>query len=156
MQNNYESAIAFVFFILFIGVAIWISLLHQPSGKIQLLSNTSAIIIGIGLLILNLAIAGASLINIKDSWRVGVIEDQKTELITTGIYQFTRNPYFVSYLIMLIAYTIILQNWILLILSIFGFFVIARMIKKEEKYLYSIHGDVYLQYKTRVPRYLII
>jgi protein-S-isoprenylcysteine O-methyltransferase Ste14 len=30
------------------------------------------------------------------------------------------------------------------------------MIKKEEKYLFLIHGDTYLQYKLSVPRYLLL
>ncbi|MCP4370343.1 MAG: isoprenylcysteine carboxylmethyltransferase family protein [Deltaproteobacteria bacterium] len=92
----------------------------------------------------------------KDSWRVGVLEDQKTELVTTGIYRFTRNPYFVSYFLMFAAYTVLLQNLILFGLSILGFLIVHKMIMKEEKYLYSVHGDTYEQYKTKVPRYMII
>lgn len=45
---------------------------------------------------------------------------------------------------------------ILLGLSIMGFIFTNLMIKKEEKYLYSVHGEVYMQYKKRVPRYIII
>ena len=29
-------------------------------------------------------------------------------------------------------------------------------IKKEEKFLYTVHGDAYVQYKMNVSRYLII
>jgi len=94
--------------------------------------------------------------NLKDSWRVGVLEDQKTELVTTGIYRFTRNPYFVSYFLMFAAYTVLLQNFILFGLSILGFLFVPKMIMKEEKYLYSVHGDAYVEYKTKVPRYVII
>ena len=96
------------------------------------------------------------MIHLKDSWRVGVLEEQKTELITTGIYRFTRNPYFVSYLLTLVAYTVLLQNVILLGLSIVGFGCVHRMVMKEEAYLYSVHGDAYLQYKMKVPRYIIL
>ena len=94
--------------------------------------------------------------NLKDSWRVGVLEDQKTELVTTGIYRFTRNPYFLSYFLMFAAYTVLLQNLTLLGLSILGFLFVHKMIMKEERYLYSVHGDVYVEYKTKVPRYVII
>ena len=94
------------------------------------------------------------MVNLKDSWRVGVLEDQKTELITSNIYRFTRNPYFVSYFLMFASYTVIQQNLILLGLSLLGFLLIHKMIIKEEKYLYTKHGDTYLQYKKKVPRYI--
>ena len=131
------------------------SFLNQPYGKVQLLNDLSAMTLGAGLLFLNLVISGASLMNLKDSWRVGVLEDQKTELVTTGIYRFTRNPYFVSFFLMFAAYTVLLQNLILFGLSISGFLFVHKMIMKEERYLYSVHGDAYVQYKAKVPRYMI-
>jgi protein-S-isoprenylcysteine O-methyltransferase Ste14 len=154
--KNIEATISIAFFVFFIGVALTISFLEQPFGEIQLLNGFLSIIVGLALLFLNLVISGASLINLKDSWRVGVLEDQKTELITTGIYRFTRNPYFVSYFLMFAAYTVLLQNLILFGLSILGFLFVHKMIMKEEKYLYSMHGDAYVEYKTKVPRYVII
>ncbi len=154
--KNIEATISIAFFVLFIGVAVGISVLKQPFGEVQLLTGFLAMISGLVILFLNLIVSGASLMNLKDSWRVGVIDDQKTELITSGIYRFTRNPYFVSYLLMFAAYTVLLQNLILFGLSIVGFLFVHKMIMKEEKYLYSVHGDAYLEYKMKVPRYIII
>ncbi len=154
--KNIEATISIAFFVLFIGVAVAISVLKQPFGEVQLLNGFLAMIFGLVILFLNLIVSGASLMNLKDSWRVGVLEDQKTELITSGIYRFTRNPYFVSYLLMFAAYTVLLQNLILFGLSIVGFLFVHKMIMKEEKYLYSVHGDAYLEYKMKVPRYIII
>jgi hypothetical protein len=73
-----------------------------------------------------------------------------------GIYRFSRNPYFLSYLIMFVAYTVLLRSIILLILSLVGFAVIHAMVLKEERHLTSLHGDTYRTYRKRVPRYLII
>ena len=154
--KNIEATISIVFFVFFISIAMWMSFLKQPFGKIQLLNDLLAMTLGFGFIFLNLVVSGASLMNLKDSWRVGVLEDQKTELVTTGIYRFTRNPYFVSYFLMFAAYTVLLQNLILFGLSILGFLIVHKMIMKEEKYLYSMHGDAYVQYKTKVPRYMII
>ena len=154
--KNIEATISIAFFVLFIGVAVGISVLKQPFGEVQLLNSFLAMIFGLVILFLNLILSGASLMNLKDSWRVGVLEDQKTELITSGIYRFTRNPYFVSYLLMFAAYTVLLQNLILFGLSIVGFLFVHKMIMMEEKYLYSVHSDAYLQYKMKVPRYIII
>ncbi len=154
--KNIEATVSIIFFAFFIGVALSISFLRQPLGETRLSDAFLSMIPGLAILSLNLLVSGASLINLRDSWRVGVLENQKTELVTTGIYRFTRNPYFVSYLLMFAAYTVILQNLILLGLSMFGFLFIHKMIMKEEKYLYSVHGDAYVQYKKKVPRYIIM
>lgn len=151
--NNIEANISIAFFILFIGTSVWISFLDKPFGEIYLLNRFSAMTLGFIFLFLNFVMSTASLINLKDSWRVGVVENQKTTLITSGVYRYTRNPYFVSYLLMFIAYTVFLQNLILLGQSIIGFVFVHWMIKKEEKYLYSVHGDAYRQYINKVPRY---
>ena len=154
--KNIEATISIVFFTFFIVVAVGMSFFNQPFGEIQFLNDLLAMTFGLGLLFLNLVVSGASLLNLKDSWRVGVLEDQKTELVTTGIYRFTRNPYFLSYFLMFAAYTVFLQNLILFGLSIFGFLFVHKMIIKEEKYLCSVHGNAYVQYKTKVPRYVIV
>ena len=154
--NNKEATISIAFFVLFIVVALVMSILKPPVGQILVLDRFFATISGVVLLLLNLAVSAASLVNLKDSWRVGVIENQKTDLISSGIYRFTRNPYFLSYLLMFLAYTVILQNIILLGLSIFNFIFIHKMILREEKYLYAVHGADYIQYKRKVPRYIFI
>ena len=154
--NNREAIAAVIYFAFFISTAMTFSLLDRPFGEIQVIDSFPAMIAGLVLLSMNLVISGVSLISLKDSWRVGVIEDQKTELITLGIYRFTRNPYFVSYLFMFAAYAVLLRNLVMLGLAAAGFFFVHKMILKEEKYLYTVHGDAYLQYKKNVPRYIIV
>jgi protein-S-isoprenylcysteine O-methyltransferase Ste14 len=154
--KNKEAVLSIIFFVFFIASSIILSLLDSSPGSIHLVGNSVSIIIAILLLILNLIISAASLINMRDSWRVGILENQKTELVTSGIYSITRNPYFVSYFIMFIAYTVILQNLILMGFSIIGIAFVHKMILKEEEYLSSVHGDEYFLYKKKIPRYLII
>ena len=145
-----------IFFSIFIIVSILLGLIDATFGTFHLLTKTNALIVSIILLVINVLVGMASLIGLKDSWRVGVLEDQQTSLIETGIYGFSRNPYFLAYLIMFAAYTILLQNIILLILSIIGFIMIHLMVLKEEKYLTALHGEKYNQYRKKVPRYFII
>jgi len=145
-----------VFFALFIIISLLLGLYDAPFGTFNLLKRTSALAVALTLLAMNLLVGAASLIGLRDSWRVGVLEDQQTDLIEGGIYSFSRNPYFLSYLIMFVAYTVLLQNIILLILSIVGFAMIHLMVLKEEKHLTALHGEKYRQYQKRVPRYFII
>ena len=152
---NKEATFSIGFFLIFIITAIVLAALDTPIGSFRLLNPSAIFPISAGLLILNLTISVLSLLHLRDSWRVGVIEEQQTELITTGIYSMTRNPYFVSYNIMFVSYALMLQNTILVILTIIGFTLVHWMIMKEEAYLREIHGDQYENYCSKVSRYIL-
>lgn len=154
--RNKEATVSILFFAVFITTAFIMSFKHEPLGAAHIIHPMAAMVAGLVLLGLNLVVSGAALMHLKDSWRVGVLEDQKSELVTDGIYRVSRNPYFVSYLFMFGAYTIILQNIILLGLSILGFVFIHKMVLNEENYLLAAHGDSYKSYSKRVPRYFLI
>jgi protein-S-isoprenylcysteine O-methyltransferase Ste14 len=154
--KNREASISVVFFFLFIICSIVLSLFQAPPGTVDVVSGSAALTIALVLAMVNLLIGAVSLRGLKDSWRVGVLEDQRTDLVEEGIYRYSRNPYFVSYLIMFAAYTVLLQNAILLVLSLVGFFMVHAMVLKEEKYLTGLHGEKYRQYRQRVPRYFVL
>jgi len=154
--RNRETTLSIVFFSLFITVSVLMALFGAPSGARGGIGNTVATALAIFLIAVNLLLGAASLIGLKDSWRVGVIERQQTALIENGIYRFSRNPYFVSYLIMFAGYTLLLRSIILFALLLVSFASIHAMVLKEEKHLESLHGTRYRRYKGRVPRYLII
>lgn len=97
-----------------------------------------------------------ALIAMKNSWRVGIKYDQKTDLVTTGIYRFSRNPYFFSYDILILGYILIFPSIILIVLYLTLAIIFHNMILDEEKYLQSVHGDSYIDYKRKVNRYLTI
>lgn len=95
-----------------------------------------------------------SLITMKNSWRVGIKYDQKTDLVTKGIYSLSRNPYFFSYDLLILGYILFFPSPLLLLLYLPLVVVFHFMILEEEKYLESVHGQEYLNYKKRVGRYI--
>ena len=115
------------------------------------INTTGLIFVALGFIIGILA-----LIAMKNSWRVGIKYDQKTDLITTGIYRISRNPYFLSYDILIFGYILIFTSPILIILYLILVIVFHRMILEEEKYLQSVQGVPYADYKSKVKRYLTI
>ena len=44
-----------------------------------------------------------SVLCMKDSWRAGIPDKDKTELVTTGIYRYSRNPAFLGFDLMYIG-----------------------------------------------------
>jgi len=91
---------------------------------------------------------------LKDSWRVGVHEDQKTTLIKDGVYAYVRNPYFISYYIMYFSLFLIRPSIILMALVLATVALFHQMVLKEEMHLYSMHGKEYEKYKKQTGRYL--
>ena len=140
----------------FILVSLLLAVGNVQFARLHLLSEAAAMVLCLLLLVLNLAFGLASLRNLGESWRVGVLEDQATDLVQDGIYRFSRNPYFVAYLLMFAAYTVLLQNLVLLALSGVGLAFIHAMILKEEKHLQNLHGQAYRDYQRRVARYLLV
>lgn len=154
--TNIEANVSVIFFATFIGLALYFALSREALATLPLVPIPVAQITGCVLMIASIIVAFASLWHLGDSWRVGVIDEQATQLIQSGIYRYSRNPYFLAYLLMFAAYTIFLQNIVLLVLSVVGFCMIHIMVNREEAYLAKIHGNDYRQYKKNVPRYLPI
>ena len=157
--ENKEASYSILFFIVTIIIAITSVLsenLNELFIPVPLLSNDYTIFIGVFLLFLNLIISFLALIQMRDSWRVGIKEDDKSKLINDGIFGITRNPYFLSYIVLFLAYILLVANILLIISSLIAVFSIHKMIMKEEKYLEALHGEKYLDYKNNVPRYFLI
>lgn len=96
----------------------------------------------------------AALYAMKNSWRVGIKYDQKTDLVTSGIYAISRNPYFLSYDLLFMGIFLIFPLAILLAPIVFLMITFHFMILEEEHYLTKAHGEGYLNYKKKTGRYL--
>ncbi|RGC80247.1 isoprenylcysteine carboxylmethyltransferase family protein [Hungatella hathewayi] len=89
----------------------------------------------------------------KDSWRAGIAENDKTEIVTSGIYQISRNPAFLGFDCVYIGLLLMFFNPILLIFSVFAIIMLHLQILQEEQYLPKVFGNDYINYKNKVYRY---
>lgn len=91
----------------------------------------------------------------RDSWRAGVSKTDKTELITNGIYQISRNPAFLGFDLLYIGILLMFFNWILYSLNSFTIIMYhLQIVNVEEDFLLATFGNEYLQYKKKVCRYI--
>lgn len=127
---------------------------------VSIFLNTSFFSAGFRIAGLVLAILGdivfiISVLTMKDNWRAGVSKTDKTELVTDGIYQISRNPAFLGFDLVYIGILLIFFNLILLITSAFAIHMFHLQITKvEEPFLITAFGDDYITYKKQVHRYL--
>lgn len=78
-----------------------------------------------------------------------------SSLVTSGVFQFTRNPMYLSMLLYLFAWAAYLSSWLaLLLLPAFVLYINQFQIKPEERALSSLFGAEYASYMARVRRWL--
>lgn len=90
----------------------------------------------------------------RDSWRAGISENEKTELITTGIYSISRNPAFLGFYFVYLGILFVFFNWFLLIFSCFAAALLHLQVLQEEAFLPSVFGSSYMDYSNMVRRYM--
>ena len=95
-----------------------------------------------------------SVLCMKDSWRAGIPDKDKTELVTTGIYRYSRNPAFLGFDLMYIGVLLLYGNLLTLAFSVFAMVMLHLQILQEERYLEGAFGAAYAAYKKQVFRYL--
>lgn len=119
---------------------------HSP----VIIRVTGAVMSAVGTIVFILAVR-----TMRDSWRAGVSRTDKTELVTDGIYQFSRNPAFLGFDLLYIGMLLMFFNWILCILTVFAVIMYhLQIVNVEEDFLLDAFGDEYLQYKKKVCRYI--
>jgi len=78
-----------------------------------------------------------------------------SHLVTGGIYQVSRNPMYLGFAILLLAWAVFLASpWTLLGVPAFMAFITRFQIIPEERALQALFGDAYRDYQDRVRRWL--
>lgn len=95
--------------------------------------------------------AGAT-ITMKSSWRVGIPEE-KTSLVTEGIYQWSRNPAFVGFDLLYLSMCLMFFNIPLVVVSVWAAVMLHLQILQEEVHMHRMFGRAYEQYKQHTLRY---
>ncbi len=76
-------------------------------------------------------------------------------IVTSSVYSYTRNPMYLSLVILLLAFSLLFNSiWIVIMIPFFVIIMQKGVIEREEKYLENKFGDEYKQYKNRVRRWI--
>ena len=95
-----------------------------------------------------------SVLSMKDSWRAGIPDKDKTKLVTDGIYAYSRNPAFLGFDLQYIGVLLMCFNVLTVISTLFAVLMLHLQILEEERYLIVTFGKEYKEYRHRVYRYL--
>lgn len=78
-----------------------------------------------------------------------------TQIVTSGLYRFTRNPIYLGFLLVIIGLPLYLGYiWGIVIAPLYIFLMNHLVIQHEEAYLERKFGEPYTSYTSRVRRWL--
>mgnify|MGYP001296082001 CR=1 FL=1 len=127
----------------------WVSFL-MPAGYLEKPFLQMA---GIAILFLALVWIAVAQYQMSNSWRIGIDEKHKTDLVTGGIFSISRNPIFLGMLTTLFGLFLVIPNAITFMVFITGFIVVQIQVRLEEEFLLKTHGDDYKNYCTKTKRW---
>jgi protein-S-isoprenylcysteine O-methyltransferase Ste14 len=153
--DPFQRLIGALMGLLILGVIVW-ALLFWAVGPAWLgVWAVPPLLQGAGwsLMALGLFITLVAQRQMGGSWRIG-IDDRPTELVTCGLFGYCRNPIFSGMIITLLGAVLFAPAaW-----SVAGFFaacsLISIQVRLEEEMLLRLHGRRYLDYASRVGRFV--
>jgi protein-S-isoprenylcysteine O-methyltransferase Ste14 len=101
-----------------------------------------------------LAVFGAQL-GMGESWRIGVSDEESTDLVTGGWFSACRNPIYSAMIVGWTGFGLMVPTWLAfaaVIVIALGLELQVRFV--EEPYLLRAHGDAYRAYASRVGRFV--
>lgn len=119
----------------------------------KLWTNSILDLIGIAVVVMALFFWALTLIHFKKSLRFGLDQHTAGELITTGVFSYTRNPFFLCVNLFFSGMALLHTSFFFLIMALSALISIHFYILKEEKFLRRHYGEVYRDYSAKVRRY---
>jgi protein-S-isoprenylcysteine O-methyltransferase Ste14 len=143
------------FILAFFGPLLWLALpiLHKvdpfwTEGEAPLLGMIGIFIAGLGAMV-----AFAAQMSMGTSWRVGVVSGATGDLVSGGLYQFSRNPTFVGQCALLAGVALAIPAVPTALAPLLFLWSASVQIRSEEAALRTSLGPDYDAYARSVPRW---
>ena len=106
------------------------------------------------LLHLSLLLILTAQFQMKKSWRIGIDEKNRSELVTDGLFRYSRNPIFLGMLTTMAGLFLVLPNALTLLAHVLTWVVLQIQVRLEEEFLLKMHGAGYRQYFEKTSRWV--
>ena len=125
-----------------------------PTLTFRLIDSVQTRLIGMILVSLGFIVFTAAWVTLGNSWRVGNLEENDSELITQGIYAISRNPIYLFFILYLTGIFLINGALIFLIFAVLVTLNLHYLTLKEETFLSRVHGLSFREYCAVTNRYI--
>jgi protein-S-isoprenylcysteine O-methyltransferase Ste14 len=137
------------------AVASVLLVLNDSLDTIDSLDRDGVHAIGIALAVTGGLGVFAAQLGMGESWRIGVSDDQRTDLVTGGWFALCRNPIYSAMILGWTGFALMVPTWLgiaaVLVIAL-GLEIQVRAV--EEPYLVRAHGEEYRAYAARVGRFV--
>ena len=140
---------------LIVGGAAPVLQLTDVVEPVEALDATGVWVAGLALYALGLGICVWAQLAMGASWRIGVDESERTELVTHGPFALTRNPIYSGVIPLVAGLTLLAPNPVAI--AAFAALLVSLEIQVrlvEEPYLLREHDPAYREYASRVGRFV--
>ena len=151
--------------LLFAGVNLWAVAVvfcalspGRPSlgwpCSVRLVDALPAKLLGVAMILGAFVLFSLALRALGNSWRLGIDENHPGQLVTTGIYAYSRNPIYLFFDLYFLGTFLINGSLFFLVMAVLGALNLHYQILQEERFLSRAHGAAYEAYCARTPRYV--
>ncbi len=159
-SDDAHGLISKYFLLLVVGMGLYVGLFafypagynyFMPLGWLDVYPLKTG---GMAILAISLVWTYAAQGAMHESWRVGIDNKHKTDLVTNGVFAFSRNPIYLGMLASLFWLALVTPNAFTTLMLVAGFILIQIQVRLEEDFLLKMHGQAYQQYMLKVARYI--
>jgi protein-S-isoprenylcysteine O-methyltransferase Ste14 len=139
---------------LLLGALMWVAARSVPGLGFTLPAGR---IIAAGLAVVGVFVAILGVVSFRRARTTvnPMSPEAASALVTSGIYQLTRNPMYLGMLLVLLGWAVWLANALTLALPVVFIFLMNRLqILPEERALAAMFGSRFADYQSRVRRWL--
>ena len=114
-----------------------------------------AFAVGAILMVVGSAVAVVAQIQMGSSWRIGLDADERTELVTGGLFARVRNPIFSGMLLGLVGQMLLVPTALAVAATVAGVVGLQLQVRRiEEPYLVAVHGGPYRAWAATSGRFV--
>ena len=109
--------------------------------------------LGVGVSVAGIALVLRAQADMGASWRIGVDPAERTELVTGGLFRWSRNPIFLGMLVFWAGIALLVPNAVAILAVVLATAAIEVQVRVvEEPYLVKTHGAEYERYAAATGR----
>jgi protein-S-isoprenylcysteine O-methyltransferase Ste14 len=125
------------------------------TGTVPAAPHAVAAVVGLVLALAGFAATLAGQTGMGASWRIGVDPSERTDLVTTGVFAYVRNPIFTAMVLAQFGMVLMVPTWISATALVTLIAAVELQVRAvEEPYLRLVHGETYAPYAARTGRFI--